>query len=227
MSTIPKIIHLISPGQQPPAQYDPFIAQMKALHPLWRFIIWDDSMASAVVAAHFPDWKYYYDRYSLPVQRADIFRAMVVYLYGGFYLDMDVHCLKSLDGLCERQLVLGVEKILSAEECARTGHKYPVRIANYMFGSRPRHAFWLSFLAAAEQVADAAICHESDILEVTGPGLLTNVYHANSLHYKDITLLSNPGRACLKSCGPSSCHFGNYAVHLHLGSWRWETNRPV
>ena len=64
---------------------------------------------------------------------------------------------------------------------------------------------------------------ESDVLETTGPGLLTDVYHENGSRYDDITLLPNQGEACWKSCGPASCHFGTYAVHLHMGSWRWET----
>lgn len=222
MDTIPKKIHLISAEKKTPPQYAGFIDQMHALHPSWQINVWDDSTASAIVGQHFPDWQPRYDSYRLPVQRADIFRAIVVYLYGGFYLDMDMQCLKSLDDLCGNGMVLGVEKTLSAEECRRLSHKYQVRIANYMFGSMPGHGFWLDFLAAAKENSNADIKQEADILEGTGPGLFTNVYHENAHRYNNIAMLSNVEKACLKSCGPASCHFGDYAVHFHLGSWRWE-----
>lgn len=223
MDIIPQTIHLIGAGKVPPPKYIAFVEQMRALHPLWNIIIWDDATALSVVDEHFPDWKLYYRAYKIPVQRTDIFRVMVVYLHGGFYLDMDMYCLKNLQSLCKYDMVLGVEKILPEDECKRLQQIYPLRIANYMFGSRPYHSFWLDFLAAAKIKAGSAINHESDVLDTTGPGLLTKVYHEYMYRYNDILLLPNNERACVKSCGPASCHFGDYAVHLHMGSWRWET----
>lgn len=219
---IPHIIHLIGATQQPPQICVPYINRMRALHPLWQITIWDDVAALTLVRTHFPDWEYCYQNYQAPVQRTDILRVMLVYLYGGFYLDMDILCFKSLDDLCSHNLVLGVEKKLSPLESRKLHHIYPTRIANYMFGSKPRHPFWLDFLAEAGKRAKVAIKSESDVLETTGPGLLTNVYHESEARYDDITLLQNEKEACWKSCGPASCHFGTYAVHLHMGSWRWE-----
>src|SRR6186713_3189997 len=175
MSGIPKTIHLIGLDKLPPSRYTTFFEQMRILHPLWEIIIWDDASALSIVDEHFPEWRQDYLAYKLPVQREDIFRTMIVYLYGGFYLDMDMHCLKSLDDLCQHELVLGVEKILSPHACMVLHHRHQVRVANYMFGSRPRHGFWLDFLTAAKALADFVICYESEVLDTTGPGLLTNV----------------------------------------------------
>jgi mannosyltransferase OCH1-like enzyme len=219
---IPRIIHLIGVEQQPPLICVPYVNKLRVLHPLWQITIWDDVAALALVRENFPDWEYHYNNYKAPVQRTDIFRVMLVYLYGGFYLDMDILCFKSLDDLRGHNLVLGVEKELSQAETQRLHHTYPIRIANYMFGSRAKHPFWLDFLTAARKRANIAVKCESDVLEITGPGLLTDVYHENESSYDDITLLPNEKRACWKSCGPASCHFGTYAVHLHMGSWRWK-----
>jgi len=222
MKSIPKTIHLIGAGKTPPPRYSGFIDRMRELHPAWEIVVWDDAAAAAIVDRHFPGWKQCYRAYSRPVQRADIFRAIVMYLYGGFYLDMDMFCLKRLDELCSQHIVLGIEKTLSQDECIMRRHRHRVRIANYMFGSRPGHLFWLDFLSAAKEKAQVVIREEADVLETTGPGLFTNVYHENEYRYKNILVLANKDKACLKSCGPASCHFGDYAVHLHLGSWRWE-----
>lgn len=223
MSAIPAIIHLISATSQPPDRYAGCIEEMRRYHPQWQIKVWNDIAAESLVAVHFPDWVYHYHAYKLPVQRADILRMMIVYLYGGFYLDMDVFCLKELDDLRVHNMVLGIEKILPLEECERLDHRYPVRIANYMFGSRARHDFWLEVLAAAQNRAGMIIARESDILEATGPGLLTDVYHENANEYPDITVLPNTLYDCPIACGPASCHFGDYARHLHFGSWRWQT----
>lgn len=51
-----------------------------------------------------------YDSYERDIQRADIFRLIVVYLYGGFYMDLDMLCLRNMDDLCNNRLVLGEEK---------------------------------------------------------------------------------------------------------------------
>ena len=47
------------------------------------------------------------------MQKADIIRLILVYLYGGFYMDMDMYCLKKLDGLLEFKLVLGEERTIT------------------------------------------------------------------------------------------------------------------
>lgn len=62
---------------------------------------------------------------------------------------------------------------------------------------------------------------ESDVLESTGPGIFTNLFHERKGGFSDICLLRNNTKMCTKQCshGPS-CHFGVYAVHMHLGTWR-------
>lgn len=221
MSLIPKIIHLISPEKVPPAKYMNFIDRMRSLHPLWEIIVWDDATALSVVDEYFPNWKQHYGSYKRPIQQADIFRVMIVYLKGGFYLDMDMFCLRKLDDLCNQEIVLGIEKILSPEDAHRLNHIYPIRIANYMFGSKPGHGLWLDFLNEAKSKADNTVAKEDDVLETTGPGLLTNIFHKTRHKYDDIVLLENKDRACPKSCGQASCHYGDYAAHYHVGSWRW------
>jgi mannosyltransferase OCH1-like enzyme len=221
---IPTCIHLIYADKALPARYAFYAHRMRFLHPGWEVCVWDDAAALAVVNQHFPAFGEMYSSYKAPVQRADIFRVLIVYLMGGFYMDLDMLCFRSLDELCKEELVLGIEKTLPESECARLDHRHSVRIANYMFGSRPRHPFWLDFLAAARVRSKDPVVSESDILETTGPGLLTNVFHAVKERYQEITLLPNTHRACLKSCGEASCHFGDFAVHIHMGSWRWETN---
>jgi mannosyltransferase OCH1-like enzyme len=220
---IPKIIHLTCATTVPPMKYSSFFDRIKLLHPSWEINVWDDENALSVVRESFPELENIYVSYTTPIQRADIFRVLITYLKGGFYMDLDMLCFKSLDELCEYEMVLGIEKTLSQKDCIDHGHEYNVRIANYMFGSKPRHEFWMDFLNAAKRISKKTISYEIDVLETTGPGLLTNVYHEMKYRHENITLLANEERSCLRSCGPASCHFGDFAAHFHMGSWRWES----
>ena len=64
----------------------------KRLNPSMRHVLWDDAACDALVAARFPHllatW-----RQLDAVQRADFFRYIVIYEYGGVYADADVDCL--------------------------------------------------------------------------------------------------------------------------------------
>ncbi|XZF16131.1 glycosyltransferase family 32 protein [Chitinophagaceae bacterium MMS25-I14] len=222
MKKIPSIIHLTCRQKDAVGRYDAFIQSMRQWNPDWEIRIYDDHEAREIVAQHFPELTSLYDSYHFAVQRADIFRVIIVYLCGGFYMDTDMFCLRPLDSLRDAALVLGVEKILSQEECRELKHRHAERIANYMFGSVPQHPFWLGFLEAAAGLAHKVVLTENDVLETTGPGLLTNVFHERKLQH-DILLLGNDRYKCIKSCcGQPSCHFGDYAAHTHMGSWRWE-----
>lgn len=223
---IPKIIHLLCKNKIIPEHYHVYFSRIKELHQGWQINIYDDDDMNKIVQEQFPGYWKIFRSFPVQIQRLDIFRIMIVYLYGGFYLDMDMHCFKPLDPLLNNILVLGEEKTLSNFELKEIHHKHALRIGNYMFGSIQKHPFLLGFMQAAFNNCNQQILTENDILETTGPGLLTNFYHDHKQTYKDITLLINKTARCLKGCSTlPSCHFGDYAAHLHFGSWRWQDTK--
>jgi len=222
---IPKKIHFIflSKTEKMPDFFEHCFGVAKELHPDWEINLYDEDDATQLIKNHFPELKDLYNSYAFDVQRADILRVLLVYLYGGFYMDLDVYCLKNLDPLLKFNLVLGEEKRLSREVCTALGLKNPNRIANYMFGSMPKHPFWSDFLNDLMEKSLIEIKNENDVLESTGPGLLTDFYHSKADRYRDIILLLNKDRVCLNELHKEvACHFGNYAAHLHTGTWRWQ-----
>lgn len=222
MEMIPKSIHLVNKTKEVQEKYHKYLTSIQKLHPHWNIKIYDDIEARRIVALEMPEILKTYDSYEWDIQRADVFRLIVVYLYGGFYMDLDMLCLRNMDDLCNNRLVLGEEKTMTSEECRAIGLKDKLRIANYMFGAIPRHTFLISVINAIVEANQIKIMKEDDILESTGPGLLTRVYHQQKKKYNDITLLLNKGQKCMKWCNTFSCHFGDYAAHFHHGNWRWE-----
>lgn len=225
---MPRIIHLLCREKNIPEVYAPYFERICSLHPGWEIRQYDDEDALQFVNEHFPDLLDTYCSFPRNIQRMDVFRMLVVYREGGFYLDMDMHCLKPLDDLLRYELVLAEEKTLRGADLELPHHRYAVRIANYMFGAAAGHPFLVDFVQEALLHADRTVSDENDILESTGPGLLTNFYHNRKHQYTGIFLLENSEGWCPRKCSRQpSCHFGDYAVHHHLGTWRWETHIPA
>lgn len=226
MSKIPPNIHFtfLDKKESFPSLFTTCLETVKTMHPGWNIRVYNEDDACEILDAHFPQLRDVYYSYAHTVQRSDMLRILLVYLYGGFYMDLDMLCLKSLEGLRDFSLVLGEEKHISEQETSDLKLQHPLRIANYMFGSTEKHPFWHCLLNQLVRKSSVRVQSENDILESTGPGLLTNVYHAYKKYYPDLTLLRNTDRCCLRPGHHAiSCHFGNYAAHLHQGSWRWGT----
>jgi glycosyltransferase involved in cell wall biosynthesis len=218
---IPRITH--QTAARIPQDDDACRQQLLALHPAWTHVVYDDEACRDAIRCELPYLLPLYDSFAHPVQRADLFRVAAVYLWGGFYLDTDVMCRRALDPLLEERCVLGEERTLSADQARMLGHEHTMRVANYMFASEPRHPFWIDVLDAMV-ARSRAVRSENDILESTGPGLLTSVFHEAASDKAGVTLLRNSSGRC-SVCGDACCQFGEYASHQHRGSWRWQDAR--
>ena len=215
---IPKIFHQTYKAKDIAEPYKTYRQKLLDLHPGWEYLFYDDNDCREIVSRYFPSFLPIYDSRVADIQRADIFRMMAVYAFGGFYLDIDVECINSLDQLCEFRCVFAEEITLTKEETEKKGHRDPVRVANYMFGSEPGHPFLLHVLKKMAEESPREIITVDDVLESTGPGLLTTVYFDCKDKFPDVVLLPNNDRIC-RHHGAISCHFGNYAKHHHAGSW--------
>ena len=230
---IPKNIHLVffDKNIEWPLVFSKCNVRLKEFHPDWNIKLYDAEAAVNIISQHFPELLPVYHSYPHYIQRADLFRVILVYLFGGFYLDLDMYCTKALDELTTYDLVLPEERSVSGKgrkwlaEIDGINIKNSFRLGNYMFGAVPGHPFWLYYLKEAIKVAGREIKHEGDILETTGPALLTRVYHKYGRLFPALVVLKNQDRHCMMPFHQEiCCHFGNFAAHLHQGTWRWMYN---
>lgn len=103
---IPKIIHYCWLSGDPiPDKLQKCMSSWKSKLPDYEFILWDlnrfDINQSLWVKQAFESKKYAF--------AADYIRLYAVYNYGGFYLDMDVEVVKSLNSLLDSSYVFGFE----------------------------------------------------------------------------------------------------------------------
>lgn len=221
---IPSKIHLtVKNKSNLLLQCQELLKQISCFHPDWDIEIYDDEDALKIVQTNYPEWVELYKKFPNNIQRMDVFRLIAVYLFGGFYMDADMVLITPLHDLLNNILVLAEEKTLTLGECVSLQNKDALRIANYMFASVANHPFIFELINAALQNSSKNVVVENDILESTGPGLLSTFYHDKKQFFAEILLLENSQLHCRKKCClQPSCHFGHYAAHLHEGSWRWQ-----
>ncbi|CAF0813295.1 unnamed protein product [Adineta ricciae] len=99
---VPAILHHIVIGNLDLAQRPTWVAARDAClkwHPNYEYRFWNDSSAEHFIRKEYPWFLQTWETYPYPVQRADSLRYLVLYRYGGIFLDMDLHCRRSLGPL--------------------------------------------------------------------------------------------------------------------------------
>ncbi len=146
-------------------------------NPNFRCLLWDDDDNRRFIDERFPWFRSRYDTYQREIFRADIIRLFFLYVYGGFYADMDSECLRPLDGLRKTGDVL----------VGQMGYdqSFEHSIPNAIMASKPGQAFWLLAIAlVAERLAEFVRTNRDVRPEwLTGPVLLkdtVDLYRAQS-----------------------------------------------
>ena len=114
--TIPRIMHQIWIGDEPPADVLRWRATVLAQHPTWEHHFHRDTsvfthpeldpeLSAALREAEIRVKTYQTKHHPLALV-ADLLRMTLLWLYGGVYLDLDMECVKPLDDLLDRDLLL-------------------------------------------------------------------------------------------------------------------------
>lgn len=74
-------------------------------HPKWEHKIWDDKDCLNLIKNDFPWFLETYLGYKYEIQRCDSVRPLILYKYGGLYIDMDTICLKPFDNILTEEKI--------------------------------------------------------------------------------------------------------------------------
>ena len=94
---IPKLIHQTWKTKTLPRWARYAVHSWRRMNPGYKHRLYDDAEAADIVREHYPALWPFYQTQMRPVQRADVFRYVVVYAFGGVYADIDVTCVKPVD----------------------------------------------------------------------------------------------------------------------------------
>jgi hypothetical protein len=125
------------------------VATWQTRNPLWTTKVWSgNQIRELIVHANELGWLLpIYDKMTLPVDKSDLGRAVILYAVGGVYADLDMECFRSLDSLTLRQ---NVSMILVNEPKAQwKNFEAPDAelgiVSNSFIASVPGHPLWLAY----------------------------------------------------------------------------------
>ncbi|MDD3038885.1 glycosyltransferase family 32 protein [Bacteroides sp.] len=172
---IPRIIHQTWKNEDILSPFDQLSQTWKEFLPDWEYILWTDEMNREFVCEHFPEFTEKYDAYPCNIQRADAIRYLLLKVYGGLYVDMDFECLENIEFLLKgADFIAGKEPDWHAK---RFGLKHI--ICNAFMASTPNNDF-INFVTERliNYPGGRVVNNGFDILNSTGPFLLTHAYDA-------------------------------------------------
>jgi mannosyltransferase OCH1-like enzyme len=92
---IPKIIHQTCKTKDVPEKWKDAFDSCKTNNKGFKHILWTDETMDKFVKKYYHDFYKIYKSYKYHIQRCDVFKFLVLYKYGGIYLDMDIICNKN------------------------------------------------------------------------------------------------------------------------------------
>ena len=201
---------------------------LRLLNPDFEYLFFDDTQVEEFIDGEFPQYRPVIDSFPVRIQRYDLFRYLAIFRLGGFYFDTDVLLASPLKNLLEYGCVfpfehLGINRFLSEE------YGMDWEVGNYAFGAAAGHPFLKAIInncvraqqhpqwaAAMLKSIPRMFRSEEFVLVTTGPGLVSRTlaeYRGASAEVKVLFPEDIVDR--------NSWHrFGNYGVHLKLGTWR-------
>jgi len=174
---IPKILHQTWKDHDLPEKFRIWQNSWIRHHPDWEHRFYTDDDCTAFIRQTFPGWLDIYKHYREPVQRADLFRYLIIYHCGGLYADMDMECFKPIDSLMEERFCLfSIEAYLTSGFQKELDYPKPFQVANCIFAAGPYHPFLDHILKRVKALSSLPILNDNDVEETTGPLMLTRLF---------------------------------------------------
>jgi len=232
MNKIPKIIHQIWSGIDGPLpeQFEVFSQTWKECYPDWKHISWNNEMINDFIRSYYPEYWDVYTGFHYNIQRWDAIRYLILYKYGGMYVDYDYESLESMEvWLKDKECCFSMEPEIHSP---RLGEAF---FNNAMIISVSNHFFMkkiISYVFSEETLLfdwhDKGPC----IMNTAGPEMLIKMYKELSNEEKEQIFLipaknvSPFDRYQLRRlrCGERSeeleqCLDDAYAVHYFFNTW--------
>jgi mannosyltransferase OCH1-like enzyme len=205
---IPKIIHTTWKNKNIPVEWNESHESCKKINEGYTHRLWTDDDMDKFVKDEYPSMYDLYKSYKYHIQRCDAFRYMVLYKYGGIYIDLDIGCKKSLDDLLNNPLVLvKSQNVRSSFTNSFMMVKEKHEFMKYCIDNLKIHSNSLKFLGK-----------HFHIMNSTGPSFLTKmVQEFKPIDLKILNKEDFSGNCTV--CTYETCTGGNYFFHVDGRSW--------
>jgi len=233
---IPKTIHQIwfQGEDKIPPHLKEYHKTWVELNPNYEVLVWDEIKIDNLLTA-FPDKKIVemYKNYKYMIQKIDLAKYIILYMYGGTYIDMDMKCLKSLDSVIKDD-----SEIIVSNMPANFFHRVFFTFGGYDFFSDminngviitiPQHPLIYDIIQTCYKNKDSSLDTYNKSLYVfytTGPVCVSASIHkymreteGSNIEILDNTYFEACDRTNIKTddCKPPEHAIG---VHIFENSW--------
>tara|TARA_B100000282_G_scaffold239491_1_gene182222 strand:+ start:867 stop:1547 length:681 start_codon:yes stop_codon:yes gene_type:complete len=212
-----------------PSHYIPFYENLMKHKNNWNYLFFDDNDIVKFIQTKMPTYYDFFKNLQFKIQQIDFFRYLVIYYYGGLYLDLDVFIDSDLQDLRLYDCAFPIE-LKNINDTLLVNKNQNFLIGNYAFYAKPRHPFIKSIIdhitnpKITIQDIELGCKHNNDPSEqvfvyyTTGPILVSYTY-SNYANKNSITLLQpEPFK--------DNC-FGKYGSHKMYGSWKTNNVKDI
>jgi mannosyltransferase OCH1-like enzyme len=191
---IPKIIHQTWKNYDIPEKWKESPEAIKKYFPDWEYKLWSDEDMDTFVHENY-NWFYStYKNYRYHIQRCDVFRYIILYHFGGLYMDLDIVPTSNFEHLfTDVDAEVYLPKTPNVES-----------YTNCILASKPNSRYWLHlFEILIENSKKRYYSRYFEIIFSSGPRALSkavDTYHhpicvlPKSIISQDVT---NPNKKCL------------------------------
>lgn len=180
--------------------------------PNWKYTLMDDRDNLRFVREEFPEYLELYESFDREIYRADMIRYLLLYKYGGVYMDLDIKLTRPLEDLFQNE-----------------GELYLVQTPNWsgytnsFMASVPNCLFWIH---CVEKIAERAantpwyIRGDLKVLWTTGPSMVSSVVKEYDRPYVTIPYkLAHPCSICDHYFNRPCSDEHSYIEELEGSSW--------
>jgi mannosyltransferase OCH1-like enzyme len=229
-ASIPLILHQTWKDKNLPDTFVKYARSWKKHHPGWDYRFYTDADCKNFIHRTCPDWMDIYEGFTHPIQRADLFRYLVVYHCGGLYADMDMACFKPVDSIMSKsRCLICVEALLTKTYQKKLGYPEPFQVANCIFAAEKNHGFLSEVLERIKSIRATPVMEDMDIEDTTGPRMLTRLYFTLTPDMKEQLTLMPQIYFMSPHIYPNLFPFNvnMYARHHCVGTWKKDKERKL
>lgn len=166
-SKIPHIFHQTYIDEMIPESYVKYVQSVLKYNPNWTYYLWTDKSARELIANKYPYLLSTWDNYKSGINRGDALRYVVLYEFGGVYLDLDYEIFRSFDRVTMKYACIFPPEPL--EQAIFRMNTFLINNAIMM--CRPKHPFLKQMLNSLPVFRSMA-----DQIDVAGPCFVTHQF---------------------------------------------------
>lgn len=221
---IPKIIHQIfhnwGTDLKDVELFKKSVATLKEKNPEFTHKLWSKEDSLKLIETKYPQYLQFYKDLRHNIQRVDFSKICIVHSEGGFYVDLDMHCIKSFKPLLNETLIIESNKHLVP--------KHNEFVQNDFLASEKGFRFWEVVLnecvknyKVKSKVEVYDIWKGRFVLQTTGPRFLSRAVKKFIPKYKPYFIVWHKWRNELWKVLPRTDY---YVECFRSGSWLNDTN---